>query len=154
MRPKTKEEKEMQGTFEPSKEPLESVNLGEWDGERLPASPDGWPPPIQKIWNERCRDLKNTGYLTKAFIPLLRRYCFAILQAEKAESYLISEGFVTIERGSEGQEYEVVSKWVNVLDNANKTIERIGAKFGFSPLDVQKIPAVKKAEGREMSLIK
>jgi len=154
MRPKTKEEKEMQGTFEPSKEAPEPMYLSEWDGERLPASPGGWPTSIQSIWNDRCRDLKNTGYLTKAFLPLLRRYCFAILQAEKAESQLISEGFVTFERGSEGQEYEVVSKWVNVLDNANKTIERIGAKFGFSPLDVQKIPAVQKKEGKEMSLLK
>jgi len=112
MRPKTKEEKEMQGTFEPSKEAPEPMYLSEWDGERLPASPGGWPTSIQSIWNDRCRDLKNTGYLTKAFLPLLRRYCFAILQAEKAESQLISEGFVTFERGSEGQEYEVVSKWV------------------------------------------
>lgn len=154
MRAKTKEEKEMQGTFEPSKEPLEAVELAEWDAERMPAAPDGWPPHIQKVWNDRCKDLKSTGYLIKAFIPLLRRYCFAILQAEKAESFLLNEGFVVIERGTEGQEYEVMSKWINVLDNANKTIERIGAKFGFSPLDVQKIPAVAKKEGKEMSLLK
>jgi P27 family predicted phage terminase small subunit len=154
MRPKTKEEKELQGTFEPSKEPLESVELAEWDAERMPNAPDGWPPHMQKLWNDRCKDLKNTGYLTKAFIPLLRRYCFAILQAEKAEGYLLTDGFVVEERGTEGQVYEVMSKWINVLDNANKTIERIGAKFGFSPLDVQKIPAIQKKEGKEMSLLK
>jgi hypothetical protein len=61
---------------------------------------------------------------------------------------------VVEERGTEGQVYEVMSKWINVLDNANKTIERLGAKFGFSPLDVQKIPAVQKKEGKEMSLLK
>jgi phage terminase small subunit len=154
MRAKTKEEKEMQGTFEASKEPLESVELAVWDADRMPAAPDGWPPHIQKVWNDRCKDLSSTGYLIKAFIPLLRRYCFAILQAEKAEGFLLNEGFVVIERGTEGQEYEVMSKWINVLDNANKTIERIGAKFGFSPLDVQKIPAVSKKEGKEMSLLK
>jgi phage terminase small subunit len=154
MRAKTKEEKEMQGTYEPSKEGPEAVELAVWDADRMPASPEGWPPNIQKIWNERCKDLNATGYLVKAFIPFLRRYCFAILQAEKAEENLLRDGFVTIERGTEGQEYEVVSKWVNVLDNANKTIERIGAKFGFSPLDVHKIPAVKKKEAAEMSLLK
>jgi P27 family predicted phage terminase small subunit len=154
MRPKTQEEKEMQGTFEASKEPLEPVELAAWDADRMPAAPDGWPPNIQKIWNDRCKDLKNTGYLVKAFMPLLRRYCFAIKQAEEAEQKLLDEGFVTIEIGTKGQQYEVVSKWLDVLDNANKTIERIGAKFGFTPLDVQKIPAVKQKEGKEMSLLK
>lgn len=154
MRAKTKEEKEMQGTYEPSKEQPEAIELAAWDADRMPASPEGWPPHIQKVWNDRCKDLKSIGYLTKAFIPLLRRYCFAILQAEEAERHLLSEGFTTIERGTEGQEYEVMSKWINVLDNANKTIERLGAKFGFSPLDVQKIPALQKKEGKEMSLLK
>ena len=75
------------------------------------------------------------------------------MRAEEAEKHLLDEGFTTIERGTEGQEYEVMSKWINVLDNANKTVERIGAKFGFSPLDVQKIPAIQKKNGAEMSLI-
>jgi P27 family predicted phage terminase small subunit len=154
MRSKTKEEKELQGTYEPSKEGTEAVELAVWDADRMPAAPDGWPPHIQRIWNERCKDLKSTGYLVKAFIPFLRRYCFAILQAEKAEEQLLADGFVVVERGTEGQEYEVMSKWINVLDNANKTIERIGAKFGFSPLDVQKIPKIEKPNGAEMNLLK
>ena len=152
MRAKSKELKEMQGTYEPSREGVEAVELDKY--QINPVAPKDWPPHIQKIWSDRCQDLKNTGYLAKAFIPLLRRYCFAILQAEKAEEQLLYEGFVTLERGSEGQEYEVMSKWINVLDNANKTIERLGAKFGFSPLDVQKIPIVAKKEGKEMSLLK
>jgi P27 family predicted phage terminase small subunit len=152
MRAKTKEDKELQGTYEPSREGQEAV---EFDRYAInPVAPKEWPPHIQKIWSDRCQDLKNTGYLAKAFIPLLRRYCFAILQAEEAETHLLRDGFVTYETGTEGQQYEVVSKWVNVLDNANKTIERIGVKFGFSPLDVQKIPAVQKKEGVEMSLLK
>jgi P27 family predicted phage terminase small subunit len=152
MRPISKEQKELQGTYEPSKEGVDSVELEKY--EINPPAPKNWPPEIQKLWSDRCQDLKNTGYLVKAFIPLLRRYCFAILQAQEAEKHLLEEGFTTIERGTEGQEYEVMSKWINVLDNANKTIERIGAKFGFSPLDVQKIPAVQKKEGKEMSLLK
>jgi phage terminase small subunit len=154
MRAKTKEEKELQGTFEPSKEGEDAV---EFDRYQInPVAPGPWPEHIKKIWSDRCQDLKrkSTGYLAKAFIPLLRRYCFAILQAEEAESHLLTDGFVTMERGSEGQEYEVVSKWIAVLDNANKTIERIGAKFGFSPLDVQKIPAIQKKAGTEMKLFK
>ncbi len=142
----------MQGTYEASREREDAVEFDRY--EINPVAPKNWPPQIQKIWSDRCQDLKNTGYLAKAFIPLLRRYCFAILQAEEAEKYLIEEGFTTIETGTEGQQYEVMSKWINVLDNANKTIERIGAKFGFSPLDVQKIPAIAKKEGKEMSLLK
>lgn len=152
MRPISKEQKEIQGTYEPSREGEPSVEFDRY--EINPVAPKGWPPQIQKIWSDRCQDLKNTGYLAKAFIPLLRRYCFAILQAEEAEKHLLDEGFTVIEHGTEGQPYEVMSKWINVLDNANKTIERIGAKFGFSPLDVQKIPAVQKKEGKELSLFK
>lgn len=155
MRVKPQEEKELQGTFEPSRE-IETVDLGNWDGQRMPACPDGWPPPIQKIWNDRCHDLFKSGYLAKAFIPALRRYCFAILQAEEAESHLldVNEGFVTQEIGTKGQVYEVPSKWLAVLDQANKTIDRFGAKFGFTPLDVQKIPVMKKDEDKTMSLLK
>lgn len=142
----------MQGTFEPSKE-FDAVELDNWDGKRMPACPDGWPPSIQKIWNDRCHDLFKAGYLAKAFIPALRRYCFAILQAEEAEQMLLDEGFVTEEVGTQKQIYKVPSKWLAVLDNANKVIDRFGAKFGFTPLDVQKIPVVKKEVNTE-SLLK
>jgi P27 family predicted phage terminase small subunit len=152
MRQISKDQKEIQGTFEASREGEDPVEYSRY--EINPSAPKEWPPNIQKIWVDRCNDLKLSGYLAKAFIPLLRRYCFAILQAEEAEKNLLSEGFVTIEKGTMGQQYEVVSKWVQVLDNANKTIERIGAKFGFSPLDVQKIPVIEKKEGKEMSLLK
>lgn len=152
MRQKTQETKEMQGTFEPSKE-FESVELTEWDGQRLPAASSEWPPKIQALWNDRCRDLQQAGYLAKAFLTPLRRYCFAVMMAEEAENKLITDGFVTIEYGTKGQEYEVTSKWLQVLSEANKTIDRIGSKFGFSPLDVQKIPVVRK-EVNEQSLLK
>jgi phage terminase small subunit len=152
MRKKTQETKELQGTFEPSKE-FENVELTEWDGLRLPAASPEWPPKIQALWNDRCRDLQQAGYLAKAFLTPLRRYCFAVMMAEEAENKLIDEGFVTIEYGTKGQQYEVTSKWVSVLSEANKTIDRIGARFGFTPLDIQKIPAVKKQEAT-MNLLK
>lgn len=152
MRQISQEQKELQGTYEPSKETPPPVEYDDY--ERVPSAPDGWPPSIQKLWSDRCTDLKKAGYLVKAFIPGLRRYCFAVLQAEEAERHLLDEGFVTEEVGTKGQVYEVMNKWVTVLDNANKTIEKYGAKFGFSPLDIQKIPVVRKDEGPVMNLLK
>ncbi len=73
--------------------------------------------------------------------------------AEEAENKLIDEGFVTKEFGTKGQEYEVTSKWVQVLSEANKTIDKFGSKFGFTPLDMQKIPSVVKEE-KALSLLR
>jgi phage terminase small subunit len=152
MRAKTKELKEMQGTYEPSKEGIEPVEYGVY--ERIPTAPDGWPPEAQKIWMDRCSDLKQAGYLVKAMMAPLRRYCFAVYQAEEAEKRLMEEGFTSVEIGTKGQTYEVINKWVLVMDNANKTIDKFGAKFGFTPLDVHKIPKIEKDKGTEMSLLK
>jgi phage terminase small subunit len=143
MRKKTQEIKEIQGTFEPSKE-LDTVELAEWDGSRLPVSDKKWPPRIQELWNSRCRDLQAAGYLAKAFLTDLRLYCFAVMMAEKAEEMLVLEGFVVEEEGSQGNKYNVVSKWLVVWNDANRTIDKIGSKFGFSPLAASKIPKVKK----------
>jgi phosphopantetheine adenylyltransferase len=41
-----------------------------------------------------------------------------------------------------------------VLAQANKEIANFGAKYGLTPLDVQKIPAIEKKQGTEMSLLK
>jgi P27 family predicted phage terminase small subunit len=154
MRPISQEVKEQQGTFEPSKEGLEPIVYSEWDASRMPAAKAEWPPKIQAIWNGRCHDLNKVGYLTRAFLPLLERYCFAIMQAEQAEEALVAEGFVLVKVDVKGNTQSVISPWVSVLDNANKQIEKIGSKFGFTPLDVQKIPVVKKVEGDEKSLLK
>jgi P27 family predicted phage terminase small subunit len=153
MRPKTKEEKEMQGTYEPSRE-AESMQLEEWDGERMPASPAGWPYPLQSFWNDRCKDLKNAGYLAKACLEPLRRYCWAVWMAREAEKSLSEEGFIIEEIGTKGQVYRVPNPSLAVLSEATKVIDKYGAKFGFSPLDVQKIPIAQKKEGKEMSLLK
>lgn len=153
MRRKTQEIKEIQGTFEPSKE-VEGVDLTEWDGARLPAADSNWPPRIQVLWNDRCRDLQKAGYLAKAFLTDLRRYCFAVMMAERAEDELSCGGFVFEEEGSQGNTYTVTSKWLTVWNDANKTIDKIGSKFGFSPLAASKIPKVKKdVSSDEESLI-
>lgn len=152
MRELSEEQKKLQGTYEASRESLDPVEYDEY--ERVPTAPDGWPPNIQKLWSDRCNDLKKAGYLVKAFMAPLKRYCFAVMQAEEAETHLLEEGFITLETGTKGQTYEVMNKWVVVLDNANKTIDKYGSKFGFTPLDVHKIPAVKKNEEKNMSLLK
>jgi P27 family predicted phage terminase small subunit len=153
MRAKTKEEKEMQGTFEASRE-VETVQLEEWDGQRMPSCPTGWPYPLQSFWNDRCHDLKKAGYLAKACIEPLRRYCWAAWMAREAEKSLLDEGFIVEEIGTKGQVYRVPNPALGVLSEATKVIDKYGAKFGFSPLDAQKIPAVQKKEGKEMSLLK
>jgi phage terminase small subunit len=152
MRAISKEQKELQGTYQASRDGKDAVEFIKY--EINPPAPKLWPGWLQKIWSDRCKDLRKQEYLSKAFIPILQRHCFAILQAHEAEKHLLDEGFVTTEIGTEGQTYEVVSKWVQVLDNATKTIERTSAKLGFSPLDIQKIPSIKKQEGTEMSLLK
>jgi phage terminase small subunit len=156
MREKPKDLKIMQGTFEPSKEGLDPVEYGMY--ERIPTAPDGWPIEAQKIWMDRCADLKQSGYLVKAMIAPLRRYCFAVYQAEVAEQKILSigegVGFTETKVSVGGNPYETLSVWVSVLDNATKTIERLGAKFGFTPLDIQKIPKIEKSKGTEMSLLK
>jgi P27 family predicted phage terminase small subunit len=151
MRAIPQEVKEQQGTFEPSKEPLDPIQLQQY--ERNPAAPDGWPPRIQKTWNDLCTDLKKAGYLARVFIPGLRVYCFALLQRDEAEGKLLEDGFISTKLTQSGS-VDVPSPWLSVLDQANKTIERFGAKYGLTPLDVQKIPAVKKDEVKEMSLLK
>ena len=153
MRPISKEQKEMQGTDEPSKD-VESVRFEEWDGQRMPSCPAGWPYPLQSFWNDRCHDLKNAGYLAKGVLEPLRRYCWAVWMAREAEEHISDEGFITEEVGTKGQVYRVQNPWLNVLSEATKVIDKYGAKFGFSPLDVQKIPAVKKTGGSEMSLLR
>ena len=153
MRPLSKEEKEMQGTFEASRE-VEPLELDEWDGQRMPSCPAGWPYPIQSLWNERCKDLKNAGYLAKACIEQLRRYCFAVMIARDAEKSITEEGYTIEQIGTKGQVYTVKNPMLDVLKDANKEIAVWSARFGFTPYDAQKIPAIKKDDSKTMSLLK
>lgn len=152
MRQLDKETKEIRGTYEPSKE-IESLELSNYSKEYLPKAPSNWPPRIQKLWNMRCRDLKDAGYLTEAFLVGLRQYCFAVMMAEDAQNALMKDGYLTPETGTNGQTYEVPSKWLTVLEKAEKTIDRYEKKFGFTPYDLQKIPKAKKIETTEENLL-
>ena len=150
---KTKDLKVLQGTLRPSREIDETVEYEEWDGQRMPICPKGWPLEMQSFWNDRCHDLKNVGYLAKACIEPLRRYCWAVYQAREAERRLDEEGFLIEQTGTKGQIYTVKNPWLDILDQSVRVIERYGAKFGFTPLDVQKIPNNRKEVGK-MSLLK
>jgi len=74
--------------------------------------------------------------------------------AEEAREKLDEEGFIENKMTAEGLPYETISKWVSIREIAVKGMERIGARYGFTPLDVQKIPAVKKDDLKTMSLLK
>lgn len=142
----------MQGTYEPSKE-AESISIQQYSGVYMPKCPAGWPPRVQKLWNDQCKYLQSMGYLNGSFLVGLRQYCFAVMMADEAQKKLIDEGYVTQETGDKGQVYEVVSKWLTVLEKAQKTISVYEAKFGFTPLEASKIPAVKKEVKNEESLL-
>lgn len=153
MRQLPKEVKEMQGTLEPSREDISPVELEVWDGERMPAADSKWPPNIQEIWNKRCKELFKAGYLAKAFLPHLKRYCFALMAAEQAEENLIDNGFIEETIGTKGQVYRSVAIDFTVWEKSIKIMDSIGSKFGFTPLDIQKIPVIEKKQ-ETMSLLK
>jgi hypothetical protein len=138
MRPKTKEEKEMQGTFEPSKEDLPPVSYEAF--EKVPNVPSDWPLDAQVIWRDIGNVLKAAGYMTKATVIPMRRLAWAVYRAQYAEQKLIT--------------FPENLTWEKIMDSNTKTTERLCAKFGLTPADLYRVPIVKKAEGKEMSLLK
>jgi P27 family predicted phage terminase small subunit len=152
MRKLPQEVKEIQGTFEPSKEGFDPVSYEQY--ERIPNTPDKYPPDVQKIWLERCMDLKNAGYLARAFMPTLRAYCDWWMIYFQALESIKAQGFIIEEQGSQGQTKNQVNPAFQVMDKAMRHIESINSKFGFTPLDIQKIPVIKKAEDASESLLK
>lgn len=138
MRPKTKEEKEMQGTFEPSREDLAPVS---YEGfEKVPNVPSEWPLEAQVIWRDIGNVLKNAGYMTKATVIPMRRLCWAVYMTLVAEEKLLKNPSDLT--------------WQKIMDMNNKTVERYCAKFGLTPADLYRVPAIQKKEGKEMSLLK
>jgi phage terminase small subunit len=140
----TKEQKELQGTYEPSKEGFEPVQYDEY--ERCPTVPEGLPFEAQGIWRDRCNDLKKAGHLKKANMDALRVYCFAhytIQRCQKLIDELSEEEFLTTK----------AQKLYNRMNEASKVALNYGAKFGFSPLDSAKIPKIMKEE-KTMTLLK
>jgi P27 family predicted phage terminase small subunit len=152
MRQLPKEVKEIQGTYEASREGFNPVEYDQY--ERIPAPPKKWPPDVEKIWRERCYDLKNSGYLARAFVPTLEAYCDWWGIYFDAYNMVKTQGAIIAEEGSQGQMKNVVNPAFQVMDKAMKHIESINSKYGFTPLDIQKIPVIRKAEENVDSLLK
>ena len=138
MRPKTKEEKEMQGTFEPSKEGFDAVSYEVYD--KVPNVPSDWPLAAQIIWRDLGNVLKAGGYMTKATIFPMRRLCWAYYRTLLAEEKLLENPMDTA--------------WEKIMDTNTKAVERLCAKFGLTPADLYRVPVAAKKEGKEMSLLK
>jgi phage terminase small subunit len=138
MRPKTKEEKEMQGTFEPSKPQIEGVEFELL--ERNPSCPDNWPEEAKTIWRDVCSFLKSVNHLSKAYVPVIEEYSWAVYRCQVAKEKLISKPDDNF--------------WEKVLNTNTKRMERLTVKLGFSPLDSMKVPSKKKGGDSEMSLLK
>jgi phage terminase small subunit len=138
MRPLTKETKEMQGTLEPSREGFSPVTYEEF--EKAPNVPGHWPLEAQSIWRDVWTLLKGSGHMSKGFVMAARALCWAAYRRQLAEERLIALPLDTA--------------WEKILDTNTKTMERLCAKFGLTPADLWKVPAVKKDDTKTMSLLK
>lgn len=137
MRKLPTELKEMQGTFEASREDLAPVSYEVF--EKVPNVPSDWPLEAQTVWRDLGNVLKAAGYMTKATVLPMRRLAWAYYRTLLAERKLIEEP----EDG----------KWEKIMDMNTKTVERLCAKFGLTPADLYRVPAIQKKDGAEMSLI-
>jgi phage terminase small subunit len=138
MRAKTKEEKEMQGTFEASKPQIDGVSFGLM--EKNPNSPSEWPEEAKEIWQEVCTALKSVNHLSKAYVSIIEEYSWAVYRCRLAKKKLIED--------------PESNKWERILDTNSKRAERITVKLGFSPLDSQKVPSKKMGGDSELTLLK
>lgn len=128
----------MQGTLEPSREDFTPVSYDSF--EKVPNVPSGWPLEAQAIWRDVGTLLKNSGYMSKGFVYCMRAFCWSAYRREVAEQRLIDNPLDT--------------QWEKVLHENTKVVERISTKFGFTPADLYRVPAIKKAEGKTMNLLK
>lgn len=138
MRKLTKEQKEIQGTFEPSKEDLSPVSYESF--EKVPNVPSAWPIDAQVIWRDLGNVLKVAGYMTKGTVFPMRRLAWAYYRTLEAEKVLIDD--------------PTNSTWEKIMDTNTKAVERLCTKFGLTPADLYRVPAIEKKEGKEMSLLK
>jgi phage terminase small subunit len=129
----------LQGTYDPSKE-RESPSFDSL--ERSPKCPPHYPPHIQKMWQDRCTDLKQHGYLVKAFLPSLRLLCDWFIIYEEARASVIAGGLTLETEGSKKQMRVIKNPNIDTMHQAMSWIVKLSEKFGFSPLDILKIPPV------------
>ena len=151
MRKLTTEQKDMQGTLRPSRE----VNSGLTHGTLaiIPRIPEGWPPETGTIWRTICTELKRTGYLTRAFMPLVRDYVWAVYEQEVAREKLMEFGFIEVALNAKGLPNNRLSVWHDLQERAFKRQIAAGKELGLSPNMAHKIPAIKKEVSNEESLL-
>jgi hypothetical protein len=78
--------------------------------------------------------------MTKATVIPMRRLCWAYYRTLLAEEKLIAMPADTA--------------WEKIMDTNTKAVERLCTKFGLTPADLYRVPAIEKKEGKEMSLLK
>ncbi len=144
MRKKSQEEKERQGTYEPSKEVGNSMPT---TGELIiiPPIPTDWPPEAGKIWRRICQIMKQSGYLTHGFLGTIKSYCWAEYEHDYARLQLINCNFV--------DEKKRLSQWMDMEDRSFKRMMIAGKELGLTPGSAFKIPVKKVEVKQEESLL-
>ncbi len=136
MRELSREDKEMRGTFEPSKE-IEPVN---YDEVARFYAPEGWAESAKGIFLDICRILRPTGYLQNAMYISIRDLASNEHFRREAELALMLD--------------PTDKKALYRLDLHGKAVRVLCKSFGFTPLDVQKISVIKKDDSKTLSLLK
>jgi phage terminase small subunit len=145
------ETKVIQGTYQPSRDnkPVSMDRL-----ERTPKPPPGYPPHLQKLWQDRCQDLKNHGYLSKAFMQNLKLMFDWVMVYEEARNALLLEGLTIEKEGSKKQMRLIRNPNLDTMNLAMTWITKISEKFGFTPVDFLKLPPVNIEKQNTKSLLK
>lgn len=141
----------MQGTLRPSREAKEGLTHSELA--IIPRIPEGWPPETGSIWRTVCTELKRSGYLTRAFIPLIKDYCWAVYEQQIAREKLIETGFTEVALNAKGLPNNRLSVWHDLQERAFKRAITAGKELGLSPASAYKIPAKKNPLNDEHSYI-
>jgi hypothetical protein len=128
MRALPQETKEMQGTFEASREGFDPVSYDAF--EKAPNVPTEWPIEAQTIWRDVWAVMKSGNYMSKGFVMMVRALCWAVYRRQIAEEKLLK--------------FPADKDWEKIMDTNTKTVERICTKFGFSPVDMYKVPVIKR----------
>jgi len=145
MRKLSIEQKQIQGTLKPSREGKDTLTHSELS--ITPRIPEGWPPETGRIWRSVCTELKRTGYLTRAYLPLITDYCWAVYEQQTARQKLIEEGFTEVALNAKGLPNNKLSVWHDLQERAFKRAVTAGKELGLSPATAYKIP-VKKSDNK------
>ena len=104
-----------------------------------PAGVPECPPDLDDIakrqWNSLAAVLSPMGCLTTADATSLKILCAALSRYDRATKAMASEGEV-VEHDKQGR---IRNPWLQVLREAEATIDKISTKFGMTPMDRTRI---------------